>query len=420
MRRLGRLLLLLVVAALVAGHVLYQYAPRERPAMPDPDGLPARMLASRAFETCFWVPYPHQNVGALAEAVGDWPAWLAALARTADLPPPDLPAFGPFAVPPSDEVTVCSDSGGDRFLVAAEIYPTIALVAKLAGRLAGNPWLSGGDVERGGRRARVAWQGRLWTVQAGEPVDLAWSRRVPRRKALAIARLERAYSHLPPGTYILRRDQASLDLSLEGSEPPSLALPGKPPVLLALAGPDGDKPPAAFAIFNAGSTEPFRLPGAAVLHPPGTERWSLPGGRLSEVLGSGIPRGNAAGWVIVASDAASVVRAEALAPGLTRLVPPGPALPGRPPGLHLGLWIEPGPALALSARIVDFLDKVPLVERRQVRRWKDWSTVLAPLAACDRLLLASAAGPPDAAFRLRIEGCTGAPQPAEDTGRPGR
>ena len=133
---------------------LYQYAPRERPAMPDQDGLPARLLASRAFETCFWVPYPHQNVGALARAVEDWPAWLAALARTADLPPPDLPSFGPFAVPPSSEVTACSDSGGDRLLVAAEVYPSIALIAKLAGRLAGNPWLSGGVVERGGRRAR--------------------------------------------------------------------------------------------------------------------------------------------------------------------------------------------------------------------------------------------------------------------------
>ena len=405
MRRALRWFLVLLLLALAAGHVVYRYGPRERPAAPDPDGLPARMLASGAFETCFWIPYPHQNLGALARAVGDWPGWVAAAARSADLPPPDLPAFGPFAVPPANEVAVCSDGSGDRLQIAAEIYPTIAVVAKLAGRLAGNPWLSGGEVERGRRRYRVAWQGRLWTVQAGEPVDLGWTRRVPRQKVLAIARTERAYSYLPPGTYLLQHAGGTFSLSLEGqAPPPPLALPSPRPILLALAGPEGDKPPAALALFDTGSTKPLRLPAAAVFHPPGTERWSLPGGGLEELLGRGVPRGNAAGWAIVATDAASVARAEALAPGLARLVPPLPAAPNQASALRLALWLQPRPTLELSRRILSLLENLPLVERAKVRRWRDWHRVLEPLAGCDVASLYSAGGPPDA-FSLSIEGC---------------
>lgn len=422
MRRWLFLLLLLVLAVLLAAHVVYRYLPGERPAMPDPDGLPARMLASGAFETCFWVPYPHQNVGALARAIEDWPGWLAAVARTADLPPPDLPSFGPFAVPPAREVAVCSDGDGGRLQIAAEIYPTVALLAKLAGRVADNPWLAGGTVERGGRRARVAWRGRLWTVQVGDPVELGWTRRVPRQRALAIVRLERAYSYLPPGTFVLARRGDGLELALaDGEEPASLSLARGAPVLLALAGADGDKPPAALALFDTGSVEGFRLPSAAVFHPPGAERWSLPGGKISEVLGAGVPRGNAAGWEIVASDAESLRQAGALAPRLAAIVPPAPPSPVAPgKTVRLALSLAPAPTLELAGRIVDFLDKVPLVERRQVRRWRDWRAVLAPLAGCERVTLASEAGPPDG-FRLRVEGCRvpAGPTPPAGTERAG-
>lgn len=420
MRRWAFLFLLLLLAVLLAAHVFYRYLPGERPAMPDPDGLPARMLASGAFETCFWVPYPHQNLGALARAVEDWPGWLAAVARTADLPPPDLPSFGPFAVPPAREVAVCSDGDGRRIQIAAEIYPSVALIAKLAGRVADNPWLAGGTVERGGRRARVAWRGRLWTVQVGDPVELGWTRRVPRQRALAIVRLERAYSYLPPGTFVLSRRGDGLELALaDGEEPPSLALARNAPVLLALAGADGDKPPAALALFDTASGEGFRLPSAAVFHPPGAERWSLPGGKISEVLGAGVPRGNAAGWEIVATDAESVTQAEALAPRLSAIVPPVPLSPAAQgqKAVRLALSLAPAPTLELAGRVVDFLDKVPLVERRQVRRWRDWREVLTPLAGCERVVLGSEAGPPDG-FVLRIEGCR-APAPPVGTERAG-
>jgi hypothetical protein len=227
---------------------------------------------------------------------------------------------------------------------------------------------------------------------------------------LALVRLERGYGELPPGTFLLRRQGADLELAKDGAAPPALGLPvdlpsGRP-VILALAGPDGVQPPAALALFDTGSTRPVRLPGMAVLHPPGTQRWSLPAQGLADLLGRGLPRGNAAGWSIVALDGASLARAAALAPHLARLVPPaGPPLPGASP-LHLAVWVDPKPALELVGRVRGFLEKVPLVERRQVRRWRDWETVLTPLARCQRISLIATGAPPDA-FALVLHGCGG-------------
>jgi len=46
---------------------------------------------------------------------------------------------------------------------------------------------------------------------------------------------------------------------------------------------------------------------------------------------------------------------------------------------------------------------VPLVDRAQVDRWRDWETLLGPFASCDRLSLMSARTP--SSFRLRLHGC---------------
>ena len=422
MRRRLKLLLVLLVLAALAVHVLWWYWPRQRAAAPDPDGLPSRMLASGAFETCFWIPFPHQNLAALAGAVGDWPGWVAAASRAGGVPPPDLPGFGPFQVPPARELAACADrdaggdgndGGGRRLLIAAEIYPAIAVVAKLAGRVADNPWLAGGVVERGGHQTRVEWRGNLWTVQEGDGPDLSWSRRVPRVPVLALARLERGYQQLPPGTYLLTARPAAgggsgtdFELALEGSAPPApapTAASSSPPILLAAAGPDGAAPPAAMALFDAGSTPPLHLPRAAVFHPPGVERWQLPAQGLAGFLGRGLPHGEAAGWSILALDRQSLTRAETLAPDLARLVPPT-AVSGDTPALRLAIWIAPRPTLELVGRVRGLLEKVPLVARKEVRRWRDWEAVLQPLGRCDSISLLSTAGPQDA-FSLVLHGC---------------
>ncbi|HXO21830.1 MAG TPA: hypothetical protein VOA87_18095, partial [Thermoanaerobaculia bacterium] len=139
-------------------------------------------------------------------------------------------------------------------------------------------------------------------------------------------------------------------------------------------------------------------------HPPGgAERWPLPAQGLLGLLG-GLPRGGAAGWSIVAFDSASLGRAVALAPALARLLPPAATPPAGPSrALRLGIWLRPAPALRLVADLRKICEQVPLVERRQVQRFRDWEALLTPLARCRRAALL-AAGPPES-FAVRLSGC---------------
>ncbi|HEX9940925.1 MAG TPA: hypothetical protein VGG03_02815 [Thermoanaerobaculia bacterium] len=422
MKRLLRIALVLLVLLLAAGYVFYSYWPRERPGAPEPDGLPARLLALGAYGACLWVPFPHQNLGALAGSIEDGPAYLAAAARVAELPPPALPAFGPFAVPPSREIVACSDMDGERFFLVARVYPGLAAVAKLSGRLADNPWLAGGEVrETRGRRdevqervLRVAWQDGFWTVRSGPEPALgqgAEGSTAPFPPSLGIFHLEQDVSDFPAGDYVLERKGSDLEVRLAGGGPapePPVAAGEDAPVLLAAAGPAWPAesprplPPAAMALFDVkGGLDlgPLgELPGAAVFNPPGSKRWGLPTRGLAGLLARNLPRGNSAGWNIVALDAASLARAEALAPEISALVPP--AGDGN---LVLGLWMRPRPALRVVTRFRKGFERVPLVDRRQVQAWRDWETLLGPLAACDRASLAATRSP--AAFLLRLRGC---------------
>jgi hypothetical protein len=442
-KRFRGLALALLAALLLAGHVLYWYMPRARAAAPEPGGLPARLLAAGAsgsYDACFWVPYPHQNLGVLRSRLEDGAAWLAAVARVADLPPPVLPGFGPFAVPPSSEIAACSDLSGDRFFLVARVYPALAAVARLSGKMADNPWLAGGEVrevhagDNGDdpeeRVVKVAWREGMWTVSSGggEPALALGedgknerSERFP--ESLGLFRLFKDVSELPTGDYLLRRQGEDLEVTLD--RPGAVAAPELPsdltPVLLAVAGPSWPPaeakplPPAAFAIFDTGEegdggkTEgraafgPLgALPGVAVFHPPGGRRWEVPTQGLAGLLTGGLPKGNAAGWQIVAVDAASLARAQALAPRLSALTPPDASGEGR---LVLGLWVRPAPAVRLVSRVRKLFEKIPLVEQRQVQRWRDWETLLKPLAPCERIALAATQSPPS--FRLRFHGCSG-------------
>ena len=425
MKRLLRLAILLLVLLLFAGYVLVSYWPRERVGTLEPGSLPAKLLTAGEYGACLWIPYPHQNLGALAGSIDDAPEYLAAAARTADLPEPVLPSFGPFAVPPSREIVACSDLDGERFFLVARVYPVLGAVARLAGRMAGNPWLKGGEVrETRGRRTEVeerllhvGWREGFWTVSSGpEPSLERQAEGSPPSVApgLGILHLERDVSDFPAGDYVLQRQGGDLTVTLAGAGPPPeppIATGGDAPVLLAAAGPawpaDSPRPlpPAAMALFNvAGGLKlgPLgALPGAAVFNVPGGRRWGLPARGLAGILARNLPRGNAAGWDIVALDDASLERAETLAPQISALVPP--AEDGADGRLVLGLWLRPRPARDLVAKLRKAFEQVPLIERRQVQAWRDWETLLGPLAACDRVSLAATRSP--SAFLLRLNGC---------------
>lgn len=434
MRRFRNLLLLLILVALAAGHYLYWYAPRERAAAPEAGGLPSRLLGSGAYDACFWAPYPHQNLAQLQGAIDNGPAWVAAVARVADVPAPVVPAFGPFTVPPASELAGCSDLDGDRFLIVTKVYPSLAAIARLSGRLAENPWLSGGEVtnvRNDGpvpvqRKLTIAWREGYWTVSAGgELPDLA-ARDAPSAtfpEGLAVFRLLRGPSEFPTGNYRLRREGEDLVLALDrdGPEPPRPDLPRRvQPVLLAVAGPSWPAaepkplPPAAFALFDldeesrgARISSLGSLPGAAVFNAPGEQRWGLPTQGIAGLVTKGLPKGGAAGWRIVAVDETSLRQAKILAPRLTALTDPeGEDAGGRLGAggrLILGLWAQPRPAVKIVSEIRKVLEGIPLVAQSQVRRWRDWETLLRPLAVCQGLELTATQSPPS--FRLVLQRC---------------
>ena len=428
MKRFVRIGILLLVLAGIAGHVIYWYLPRERPGAPEAGGLPARLLASGQYGACLWIPYPHQNLGQLGGSIEDGREYVAAAARVADLPTPGLPSFGPFALPPSREIVACSDLDGRRFFVVARVYSGLATVARLSGQLADNPWLKGGEIrETRGRRNEVeeqvfhvAWQDGFWTVWSGPAPEIpAGGPSQPYPASLGIFHLENDVSDLPAGDYVLQRQEADLAVTLLGGEaaPEAPVLPAaagpEAPVLLAVAGPawpdDSPKPlpSAALALFDVEGGLKLgpigELPGAAVFNPPGSRRWALPARGVAGILAKNLPRGTAEGWNIVALDAASLARAEAMAPAISSLGPPAGDRNSENGRLVLGLWVRPLPALRLVSQFRKGFEKIPLVDRQQVQTWRDWETLLRPLAACDRVSLSAKSSP--SAFLLRLEDC---------------
>ncbi|MEP7009443.1 MAG: hypothetical protein ABJC13_03895 [Acidobacteriota bacterium] len=392
--------------AAIAGHVGWWYWPRERAVVPDASDVPARMLAAGAWDACLWIPYPHQNLAALAEELDDAQTYFAAVARLSGSAEPAMPAFGPFAVPPARELAACADRSKERLRVSARVYPGLALVAKLAGRIAGNPWLAGGDVKVSDRPATVAWDGTLWTVEVGTPTAIPETGWAPDSAVLGAFRLARPAESFPAGTYRLAHRGDAIDLTLEGSR-----FPEKPPfdpgqlatdrpILLVVAGEEGKNPAAALAFYEGKGT--FGLPNGVLFHPPKRARWDLPGGGIGGLLADRLPHGASAGWEMVALDEKSLGRGAALAPAVARIAPPEGPSPS--PRVRMAVWLAPEPALVVVARMRAGLEKFPLALPSDIQPWRDWETVLTPTARCERAALWSTAEPQ--AFRVRLSGCS--------------
>jgi len=397
---------LLVLA--MAAHAGWWYLPRVREGRPDPDDVPGRLLAAGKLPVALWVAYPHQNLGALEGAFGrgeDRQRFLEALARLADLPEPALPRFGPFAAPPARELVMLSDEAGERVLVAARVYPVLAAVARLAGRVAGNPWLAGGQVEAFGGRAQVRWDGTLWTV-GNVPLEAALGGETARGdgrwpEGLAVLRLERPFSYLPAGTHSLCRTASGLEVITAGSaagaaEAAATGLlargPAAKPVLLVVSGPGGPLAGegGALALFagepdGGGLSGLLRgLPAAVVWYRPGSDRFDLPGEDLLSRIGGRLRSSN--GWSLLGSSPSTVAAAEPLTSVVDRLAATA----------SVAVAVEPSAGLSSVDRVLAVLDAVPLVSRDDVARWRDWRTVLEPLTVYDSLTVLSLPPAPDA------------------------
>jgi len=418
-----RILLYGLVGLALLGHALYWYWPRERMGRLDPESVAGKAFRSGAYDLCLWIPYPHQNIGAFAGTLPNGEKFFAAAARLAGAKAQKIPSFGPFTLPPSREIAACSDLEGQRLFLAARVYPFFGAVARLAGKVAGNPWLSGGEVRRstgipGDFRERifqVAWEDGYWTVRSGPEREIAPDPEAAKAvfpESLGLARLSRSFSPFPAGQYELRRVSSGIELSLVGgAEPPAPPIDYQrdDPVLLAIGGaewPDGAErpvPPAALILYDIEGG--LRLgplgvmPGAALFHPPERPRWSLPTGGLGKLLTDNLPKGEKAGWHILAFDDHSLERAESFAPTLARFVPPdGGEGAG---GISLGLWVRPGPALKLVRQIRRGLEKVPLINDDEIEPWQDGEILLDAFERDRHISLVSTRAPDG--FRLLFE-----------------
>ncbi len=430
---LGTLLLLVAIA----GHLWWHYLPRARPAVPRSDSPVASLLDDTDFPAAVWVPYPHQNLAHLREVVGAEPAGARAVARLAGLPSPALPTFGPLALPPSSEIAIASDEVGERFVVVAQVYPTVAYFAKLAGKLAGNPWLHGGEIVVEDRPAEVRWQGNRWTVASSE-LDRTFRERAsdatdvtpqptagapaahagtePTVPGVAWIRIRQAVDPLPAGLYGLWQNDGGLGITssvatpritgeADGALPASSGLAARLEALglfllvYSGANPALGEPAQALAFFDQ-EEKVMEMPRVAALHEPGTERWDLPGESLLEIARRPLTA-SAGGWSVAAFDSISLTEARQIAPELD-------AVAGE--RLQWGLWLDLHGGLTEVERIARLLAEIPFVPRRQVERWNDARQALAPLAARYSDLTATVSYEPGASggkiFDLRLKAMT--------------
>lgn len=396
MRR--RLLGVAVVLVLLAvAHLGWWYLPRPRPSSPQPATEAARLFADVDFELALWVPYPHQNLPALARLTGLDGEGLEALERLAGLPKLELPGFGPLALPPASALTLAA--GGERQAASAEVYPAAAAFTRLAGRLARNSWLAGGHVEHQGRAVEVAWRGGAWNA-ASPTLPPATAAATPRLAAPALAMLElrRARPPLPTGRYRLERRGEALEVTageVAPAEPAlDLDLVDVGAFLMIFSGRGGTgAPQGALVVFRPEGGGPADLPRAAALYRSGDDRHRLPGERLLRLGGRRPHQDRAAGWELAALDASSLAQAGRLAPLLDG---------AGTEGLAWGLWLDLEAGRHEVARIAGLLAALPLIPPRELERWRDAELLLELLAERYSRLTILVGGRSNA-FHLRLE-----------------
>lgn len=402
MRRRWRWLAAGGLVAAIGGHAWYWYAPRLRPGAPSPGGLTAAVYADGRLPLRLWVAWPHQNLGSGARAVGDWQAWLAAGAHLAGVEAPRWPGFGPFLILPSREMAVATDDRGEQLEVALAAFPSVAGLARMAGWLAGNPWLAGGEVPWRKGKASVAWRGATWTFSSSDWSLPAASAQLDPTAALARLRVDSARPWLPAGEHFVTAANGVVAIGSPQVLPKSPLPAGAETEGLAFAVVEDEG--AGRRSLLAWQGQAGELPGLASAVVGAATAWPLPGASLFALAGRELPRGTAGEWRIESFDRSTVRRAERL---LTSAAPSfSPAA-----GAGRWLWLEPGVLHRLAIALERSLRAVPLLGERESRRWREVATLLAPFQGCGPLF-ASVAGPSDPAFSALVCGSRGL------TGRP--
>jgi hypothetical protein len=349
------------------------YAPRVRSRDPGQKAFADVSLAEGPLAVRLWIPYPHQNLAVLS---GNPTEVVAELFLLAGRRPPSLPRFLIFSIPPASEMVVALDPDQDRYVLAFRLDPLVALAVRGAGWLSSNPWLKGGDVPMGRRRARVGWEGRIWWVASSQPEF----RKADTKGGSCLARLElgRQWGALPPGGYSLREDaneRGLLRILTDGGLPQDDPSPPGPGLKVALAALeiDDDRRRGLILLDKRGSRE--EIP-AAVFRP--RSRPSESGKTLLEDLDIQLSgRALEGDWEILALSPWAADNAEpAGAWLLERWQNQGRA------SRRLEVLVRPGPALKWADGVLRTARRLRLVERERYDAWRRLTDMVGYSASC--------------------------------------
>jgi hypothetical protein len=388
-RRAIALSLVVLLGVLAVAHWHLWYRPRPRAMAPA-----ASTLLPRGAEPGLrlWIPYPHQNLRALEEEVEDLEALLAAGARLAGLPPPALPRLEPFGYPPARELQLRSRLDGEGSAAELLPYPMVRGLARLAGALASNPWLTGGAAEVRGRPWQVRWDGPVWQAAEGARAESEGLRDrravVPLHEpVLGLLELSHPSPPLPAGRFRLAQRGGELAITSlpEGApEPPSVAprFADQELVLLFLRQRQGEGL-EALVLFDRDAGLAPGFPSAAALGVSRRARDLLPAGRALSRLGR-LPARRLGESTLVATDHDSLEQAAGQIDWWQEL-----AAVQEPRGeLETGVWVATGPASERSRRLLRFLEGFPLTPPDELERWRDITLLLD--AAAERYSLIEA------------------------------
>lgn len=371
MRSVSRGVVAAASIVLAVAHVAYWYWPREHAAATRDGSATTGLLLEGDLPLRAWVAYPHQNLGFLGRAESG-ENWRRGLSDLLGVPEIQLPAFGPFSLPPASSLAVAADADGRRLVVVAKIYPVIAVLARAAGVVARNPWLTGGTVRSTGRPLEVAWDGGYWMLRTpGEP----WPRAAAgagRQATLARFALDRPLGPLPAAHYRMVRSGPHLDLLTDDAAAGDPAAPVAAALVHVEHLAEGWR---ATVVLGPGEGSLRGLPSAVTFAQPGVQPAKLPFERLYRLLGVERRRAQHGGWRLVASDRLALHGGRELVPELARWTQ-GEA--------RVSYAVDLDVVRQVTRELDESLENVPLTAIPEARRWRGAARLLYELGAYDR------------------------------------
>ena len=284
-------------------------------------------------------------------------------------------AFGLGTVPPARELLVQWDEKGSW--LGVRLYPSVALLGRLAGRLADNAWLAGGRVDAAGRPATVTWDGAIWQLAVGggeSPGPMVPAGDEP---VLGVVVLRQSFGEWPEGSYEVRREPDGL-IVRRGERPLGVASGSGDEVALALDRSTTSGRERLWLFRGAPSRGGIELPRMAAWASEGDPQRLLPAGRALSLVGD-LPRATVAGGELVATDRGS------LAAGRARLERAGEEPGVTVPRLRVRVVVS-----SASAALEDLLavwQALPIGGGRRFEQWMAARDVLRAVSSFEDVVV---------------------------------